>query len=107
MADITLNFVNASNDANNSQVVIFQKNAADIEFVTAWRLYPVEAGIIVTVPLDDENGAFYVAVTDPTAENDGMIDPTTFTSEPVPIGAGQTANVSGDPVAGYVIDVEG
>ena len=38
--DIKLNFINRSNDTNNSQVVIFQKNVAtDFEEVaTAWRV---------------------------------------------------------------------
>ena len=109
MADITLNFVNASNDANNSQVVIFQGDeSSSAEFVSAWRLYPIEAGIIVTVPVDDDDDSeFYAAVTDPTNVNDGMIDATTFGTPPVPINPGQTANVSGDPIAGYVINVEG
>lgn len=37
--DIKLNFVNASNDQNNSQVVIFQKNAAGpSEPAVAWKV---------------------------------------------------------------------
>lgn len=38
--DIQLNFINKSNDANNSQVVIFQKNVATDfeELATAWRV---------------------------------------------------------------------
>ena len=34
--DIELNFVNHSNDANNSDIVIFQKNAATDDFPVAW-----------------------------------------------------------------------
>ena len=38
--DIALNFINNSNDANNSQIVIFQKNAAaDVdEQPVAWKV---------------------------------------------------------------------
>lgn len=36
---VQLNFVNQSNDANNSQIVIFQKNvASDFELAVAWRV---------------------------------------------------------------------
>ena len=40
MADIKLNFINASNDANNSKVVIFQKNEAASfdELAVAWKV---------------------------------------------------------------------
>ena len=45
MADIKLNFINASNDANNSQVVIFQQNEnSPSEIVSAWKIVPVETG---------------------------------------------------------------
>lgn len=58
--DIQLNFINQSNDANNSQIVIFQKNVAGgVEHpAVAWRViencgrgdyhpfvYPISAGI--------------------------------------------------------------
>ncbi|WAS95662.1 hypothetical protein [Nannocystis punicea] len=38
--DIKLNFINNSNDANNSQIVIFQKNVATTfdELAVAWRV---------------------------------------------------------------------
>ena len=38
--DIQLNFINNSNDANNSQVVIFQKNVATDfdELAVAWQV---------------------------------------------------------------------
>lgn len=38
--DIQLNFINASNDANNSQIVIFQKNVATSfeELAVAWQV---------------------------------------------------------------------
>lgn len=45
MMDIQLNFINQSNDINNSSVVIFQKNVAD-EFggpVIAWKVIPNSA----------------------------------------------------------------
>ena len=37
---VQLNFVNQSNDANNSQIVIFQKNVASDfeELAVAWRV---------------------------------------------------------------------
>jgi hypothetical protein len=36
--DTKLNFINASNDQNNSQIVIFQKNAAGPEPAVAWKV---------------------------------------------------------------------
>lgn len=37
--DTRINFINNSNDANNSQIVIFQKNVANIEFTPiAWQV---------------------------------------------------------------------
>lgn len=40
MADIKLNFINASNDKNNSEIVIFQKNEATSyeEIAVAWKV---------------------------------------------------------------------
>jgi hypothetical protein len=41
MADIKLNFINHSNDLNNSEIVIFQKNATALathETAVAWRV---------------------------------------------------------------------
>jgi len=48
MSDIALNFINNSNDSNNSQVVIFQKNAAPSlvatqEIAVAWQAIPLNA----------------------------------------------------------------
>ncbi|MGK4568066.1 hypothetical protein [Flavobacterium sp. 3HN19-14] len=39
MSDIKLNFINNSNDANNSQIVIFQKNYAEDNLnPVAWKV---------------------------------------------------------------------
>lgn len=46
MISIQLNFINQSNDANNSQIVIFQKNAAlpnNLQNVTAWQTFQIGA----------------------------------------------------------------
>jgi hypothetical protein len=57
MSSIHLTFINNSNDANNSQIVIFQKN---VELVTAqtavaWRIFPVGAkGNKVSVPYTED-----------------------------------------------------
>jgi hypothetical protein len=84
--DIKLNFINNSNDANNSQIVIFQKNVATTsEEAVAWRViqncgpgerhpfvYPMKAAVSASDSygnysplLDAQPGqAFAVAFTD-------------------------------------------
>ena len=57
MSSISLTFINNSNDANNSQIVIFQKN---VELITsqsavAWRVFPVgEKGNKVSVSYTED-----------------------------------------------------
>ncbi|WP_343605734.1 hypothetical protein [Fluviicola sp.] len=69
MSDITLNFINRSNDTNNSSVVIFQKNqAADFnELAVAWTViqncgfgdnHPFKYPLGITVGASDSWGNF-------------------------------------------------
>lgn len=52
MADIQITFINQSNDANNSQVVIFQKNELTNfdELAVAWRVIHATSGHSETFP---------------------------------------------------------
>ncbi|HEU4562180.1 MAG TPA: hypothetical protein VFS20_30405, partial [Longimicrobium sp.] len=52
MSDIQITFINNSNDANNSQVVIFQQNVATNydEAMVAWRVIHATSGHSETFP---------------------------------------------------------
>lgn len=68
-ATIQLNFINQSNDVNNSDIVIFQKNVipGNNEFVTAWKVirncgqgwnHPIVYSLDTTVSVNDSDGNF-------------------------------------------------
>lgn len=85
MSEIKLNFINESNDQNNSEIVVFQKNVATDfdELSVAWRVikncatgwhheftYPMQMQISagdswgneLNTPLDAENGQMFEVV---------------------------------------------
>jgi hypothetical protein len=105
MAGITLNFVNASNDANNSQVVIFEgSETLPGDFVTAWKMVQMEAGETEDVDVEDKEN-LYVAIVDTEDAPGDLIGTEAIISPSVPIKAGQTAYISGDQDSGYEISV--
>lgn len=101
-----LNFINNSNDSNNSQIVIFEAEAASSsKFEAAWRSLSLTPGAKSKVPVA-ENGEFYVSVVSPEATFNGELMTINEQSSPaVKISAGQTAIITGDANSGYNISV--
>jgi hypothetical protein len=102
----TLNFINNSNDSNNSQIVIFQggEQSPD-EIATAWDTFTLTSGNTKSVPADD--GQFYVAIVNPEVSvSNGVLKINEFSAPAVAMKTGQTASVTGDADAGYQICVE-
>jgi hypothetical protein len=103
-----LNFINNSNDANNSQVVIFQQNdllpgGSEV----AVHLISLSKGSTTSVPVAAD-GNFHVAVITPAITvNGGVMKIKEISTPAVLMKASQTASISGDSDLGYVISVEG
>lgn len=67
-AEVKLNFINRSNDANNSSIVIFAKNASGLnELAVAWQViencgqgwsHPITYPLAVSVGVSDSSGNF-------------------------------------------------
>jgi hypothetical protein len=107
MADIKLSFVNASNDANNSQVVIFQQNEEfPSEIVSAWHVEQVEPGKEVSVSVKEHHD-LYLAIAENGKINAAIVRANELLSPPVAIKAGQTAYIAGNPDSGYTITIKG
>jgi hypothetical protein len=103
-----LNFINNSNDTNNSQVVIFQQNDSFSEGPeVALHLISLSPGETASVPVATD-GEFHVAVINPAITvNGGVMKIGEISTPAVLMKAGQTASISGDGDSGYVISVEG
>jgi hypothetical protein len=102
-----LNFINESNDQNNSQVVVFQQNSRLLdEIPVAWRIIPLGPGATASVPVDN-NAAFFVAIANPEIEvNGGIMTIKEFSTPAIAMTAGETAYVTGDADSGYLITVK-
>ncbi|MDB5088883.1 MAG: hypothetical protein JWR09_2877 [Mucilaginibacter sp.] len=105
-----LNFINNSNDANNSQIVIFQQNVSDtdeLEAPVSLHLVSVKTGSSASVPVAAA-GKFHVAIITPEITVvDGIMRIEEISTPAVLMKAGQTASISGDSDSGYEISVEG
>ncbi|SHM27102.1 hypothetical protein [Mucilaginibacter sp. OK098] len=103
-----LNFINNSNDANNSQVVIFQQNNSLPDGLeVAVHLISLSKGSTASVPVAADV-EFHVAVITPAITvNGGVMKIEEISTPAVLMKAGQTASISGDSDSGYVISVEG
>lgn len=103
-----LNFINNSNDANNSQVVIFQQNdSLPGGPEVAVHLISLSKGATASVPVAAD-GEFHVAVITPAITvNGGVMKIDEISTPAVLMKAGQTGSISGDSDSGYQISVEG
>ena len=100
--DIQLNFINNSNDANNSEVVIFQKNAATSfdELAVAWQVirycgqgdnHPFVFPMTMQVGASDSYGN-YAPQLDAQHGQMFKMDLTTSGDKLVPAGSGTNSN---------------
>ena len=103
-----LNFINNSNDANNSQIVIFQQNVSlPGGYEAALHLVSLSPGSTTSVPVPSDVN-FHVAVITPAITvNGGVMKIEEISTPAVLMKAGQTASISGDSDSGYEISVEG
>jgi len=103
-----LNFINNSNDTNNSQIVIFQQNdSLPGGYQAALHMISLSKGSTTSVPVAAD-GEFHVAVITPAITvNGGVMKIEEISTPAVLMKAGRTASISGDSDSGYEISVEG
>lgn len=103
-----LNFINNSNDSNNSQIVIFRgTEQSPNDMPVAWDIFSLPSGDAKSVPAAD-GAQFYVAIVNPEITvNGSILKINEFSAPAVAMKTGQTATVTGDADAGYQICVEG
>lgn len=94
-----LNFINNSNDKNNSSIVIFQSSASlPREYASAWQIISLSAGESKSVPVPS-GGKFHISIIKPeVVVNDGVLTIKEFSSQAVAISAGQTGVIDGDTI---------
>ena len=103
-----LNFINQSNDTNNSSIVIFEPNVgATNKLVTAWHVVTLPPGATANVAAK-ANTLYHAAVINPEISvSGGILTMKEISSPAVTIKAGQTAAITGDAASGYTIAVKG
>lgn len=98
--DEQLNFINSSNDSNNSSIIIFQSSSVSLprDFASAWQIISLKAGEAKSVPIP-ANGKFYAAIAKPEiVVDEGILTIKEFSSSAVAISAGQTGVINGDTI---------
>ncbi len=103
-----LNFINQSNDKNNSSIVIFESNAGvNNKLAAAWHIVTLPPGAKANVAAKADT-VYHAAVINPEISvNGGLMTIKEVTSPAVTIKAGQTAAITGDATSGYVIAIKG
>jgi hypothetical protein len=94
-----LNFINSSNDSNNSSIIIFQSSVSlPGDFAPAWQIISLSSGESKSVPVPS-GGKFHISIIKPeVVVNDGVLTIKEFSSPAVAISAGQTGIVNGDTI---------